>query len=183
MEMGIPQSKLGTSSSEVTWFAAAKRGEPWALERLYLEYHSQIYRLCRRMLRADDDAEDAMQTVFVQAFQAIGRFRGNSSVKTWLYRIAINTCLAQLRQRSAVETVDYSDNMAQETSGASAEQLAVQMTLEKLPPEPRALLVMLYWEQLSYVEIAEVMGLSLSAAKMRIKRAREAFEKIYGGRQ
>src|SRR5258708_4068165 len=102
-------------SAEQHWLPAARLGERWALERLYNAYQAQIYSFCHRLLRRVEDAEDATQTTFARAFRALPEFRGESSIKTWLYRIAVNeaTSLLRKRRRATVfldETVSVPDS-------------------------------------------------------------------------
>jgi RNA polymerase sigma-70 factor, ECF subfamily len=164
--------------NEGAWLAAARQGQSWALERFYGLYHGQIYALCHRVLGRRDDAEDAMQATFVRAFRELSRFRGDSALKTWLYRIAVNESLSILRKRrESPETLE-------ETAGCSGEpavleRLVVQAALARVKPAHRAILVLRFWEGLSYEEIAGVLGISLAAAKMRLLRARQEFRKCY----
>src|SRR5690349_18149339 len=84
-------------SGEAAWLAAARTGEPWALERFYHAYQGQVHALCYRVLGRSEDAKDATQATFVRAFRELPRFRGESTAKTWIYRIAINEALSMLR--------------------------------------------------------------------------------------
>ena len=181
---------------EARWLAAARGGERWALARLYDEHQEAIHALCARLLGRAEDAEDATQTTFVRAFRALPGFRADSAIKTWLYRIAVNECLALLRRRrheagrhrsdDASGVPGLNDGGAAATAGAGdvrlvAERLVVRDALARLKPDHRAILVLRFWEELSYEEIAVVLGLSLPATKMRLKRAKEAFQSFYQG--
>ncbi len=164
---------------EQGWLTAARRGEPWALEQLYHCHQPRVYALCFRLLERTDDAEDAVQATFVRAFRALPRFRGESSTRTWLYRIATNEALSMLRRRrDGAELVEES---ARTPDGAPAvlERLAVRAALGRLTPEHRAILILRLWEDMSYTDIATVLGISLPAVKMRLNRAREQFRKHY----
>jgi RNA polymerase sigma-70 factor, ECF subfamily len=166
-------------TDEADWLAAAQRGEPWALERLYHRHQSQVYSLCLRLLQRPDDAEDAVQATFVRAFRALPRFRGQSSPRTWLYRIATNEALSMLRRRRDTPTLVEERVAAPDGAAGVVERLAVRAALARLTPEHRAILVLRLWEELSYEEIATVLSLSLPAVKMRLCRAREQFRKFY----
>jgi RNA polymerase sigma-70 factor, ECF subfamily len=165
-------------AEEEAWLPAARAGEVWALERFYYQHQQQVYGLCHRLLGRCEDAEDAMQATFVRAFRELPRFRGESSARTWVYRIAVNESLGMLRRRRAqapeAELPDGCD-----TGLSATERLAVRAALHRLKPDHRTVLVLRFWEGLSYEETAAVLGISLSAAKMRVKRAREAFRKCY----
>ena len=169
----------GEALEEAAWLGAARQGEAWALERFYSSYQDQVYGLCFRLLGRPEDARDATQTAFVRAFRELPRFRGESAVKTWLYRIAVNEALTMLRRRR--DTVEVAEDTAGTTHSEPqiVECLAVRAALECMKPAHRSALILRYWEGLSYEEIAEVLRISLSAAKMRLKRAREEFRKCY----
>ena len=164
------------------WRNAARAGEPWALEQLYAEQQASVYSLCRRLGARAEDAEDLTQAVFVRAFRELPRFRGESTVKTWLYRIAVNEALGFLRRRRG--TVELPEDLAElPDAGSPAEQVvervAVQAALARIRPDHRAVLVLRFWEGLSYGELAAVLRISLPAAKMRLLRARLEFRQRY----
>src|SRR5690349_2517084 len=160
---------------EATCLAAARRGEPWALEQLYHSHQPQLFALCCRLLERAEDAEDAVQATFVRAFRALPRFRGQSSIRTWLYRIATNEALSMLRRRREGADWQEESHGSPDGTGGVVERLAVRAALGRLTPEHRTILVLRLWEELSYEEIATVLGISLPAVKMRLKRAREQF--------
>jgi RNA polymerase sigma-70 factor (ECF subfamily) len=164
---------------EPEWLIAAREGDPRALERFFHAYQAQVYTLCLRLLGRAEEAEDATQAAFVQAFRGLHRFGGRSSVKTWLYRIAMNEALMILRRRRNAPTALDDDFMAADNTLHVAEQLAIQTALAGLNADHRAVLVLRFWEQLEYEEIAQVLNISLPATKMRLSRARDAFRARY----
>lgn len=184
-------------ADDEAWLPAARRGDPQALAHFYGAYYPMVWGLCRRLLRSEADAEDAVQTTFVRAFAALPRFRGESGVKTWLYRIALNEAMTQLRRRaSGPGFVALDEERDGGTAGDGAlpsggpsldggslfpEHVAVRALLESMKPDFRAVLVLRFWEDLAYEEIAEVTGLSLSNVKMRLHRAKEEFRRLYEG--
>jgi len=177
---GIAISELTTCAEEPRWLAAAQHGEPQALEWIFQTYHRSIYSLCYRLLGRTADAEDATQTTFISAFRRLSDFRGQSSIKTWLYRIAVNESLTLLRHRRRSpcqldEELGVGDGAAE-----IVEKAAIAATIARMRPEQRLILVLFYWEDLSCEEIAAISEISLSAAKMRLKRAREEFQRNYG---
>lgn len=175
----LPPRAGEQSPEEQSWLAAARAGEAWALERLYHAYNAPVFALCHRMLGSPDDAVDATQATFVRAFRQLPGFRGDSSVKTWVYRIAVNESISQLRRRR--EGVELEEDSALAADGAPGvvEQLAVRDALAQVKPDHRAILVLRFWESLSYEEIAGVLGISLAAVKMRLHRARGEFRRFY----
>lgn len=173
-------TERGEADSEQEWLAAARAGEPWALERFFRENVAQVHALCVRMLGRADDAEDAVQAAFVRAFRALARFRGESSLRTWIYRIAVNECISTLRGRRESGPIPESAATDGE-AGAVVAREAVAAALRRLPADHHAILVLRYWEEMDCEEIAQVLGISLSAVKMRLHRARAEFKKQYGG--
>jgi RNA polymerase sigma-70 factor (ECF subfamily) len=172
---------LAKPAEATTWLADAKRGDRRALELFYRDNHQQVYALCFRILGSADDAEDAMQAAFVRAFRALPGFRGQSSLQTWLYRIAVNEALQALRRRPSSRTVAMpEDAMCPDGSARVDERLAVRAAMAAMKPEMRVVIALRFWEELSYEEVAAVLGISLPAARMRIKRAREEFQRLYG---
>ena len=165
---------------EADWLAPARRGEPAALRRFYDGALPAVTRLCQRMLAREADVEDAIQNTFARAFRGLPEFRGESSVKTWTLRIAYNECMDVLRrQQKAPEPLP--DTLAAQSGLGTAEKVAVQQALRQVTPHHRAILALRYWEDLSYEEIAAVLGLSLPAVKMRLHRARDEFRRYYEG--
>lgn len=178
---GLPFSDMMVQVEEPRWLAAAQQGDPQALERMFQAYHRPVYALCYRMLSRAADAEDATQAAFVGAFRSLPRFRGHSSLKTWLYKIAVNEALNLLRQRRSAPVPYEADPPTRDTAPDIVQRAAVQAVLGRMRPEQRLVLILFYWEDLSCEEIANVVDISVSAAKMRLKRAREEFQRQYGG--
>ncbi len=172
------------TSPEQLWLPSARDGERWALEEFYRSYSSQIYSLCYRIVGGQDDAEDAMQAAFVQAFKELPRFRGDCMARSWLYRIATNESINLIRKRTKCDSsgTEYTDDLASvpDSAGAVQLKLAVRSSLVNLKPEHRVILVLRYWEQLNYEEIASVLAVSLPCVKMRLSRARIEFRRLYG---
>lgn len=180
--------RITVASDDTVLLAAARRGEAWALEQIYSEYRDMVYRLGFRLLGTAEDAEDALQMTFVAAFSALAGFRGESSVRTWLYRITLRQ-VSDLRRRTGVPPAyggvaghrqTAEDIAGPDNTGPLAEQIAVQRALARLKPEFRDVLVLRFWEGLDCAEIARVTTLSLPAVKMRLMRARAAFRAAYG---
>ena len=139
--------RQAVKGEEPGWLPAAMAGEPWALERFFHSYQPQVYSLCHRLLHRAEDAQDATQTTFIQAFRHLSRFRGRSGVKTWLYRIAVNESLALLRRRKETRELGP-DEWVAEPGPQVAERLAVQAALQAVSPEHRTALVLRFWEGL-----------------------------------
>ncbi len=175
--LGWPRKYRGAPAEP--WLAAARQGEPEALEQFYAAYRGPLYGLCFRILGHAEDAEDALQAAFIRAFRELPRFRGDSSVKTWVYRIAIHECLNLRRKRREVCGLEEQRASAGDGVPALCETLLVEQALSRLSPEHRGVLALRFWEGLSGAEIAQVLGITGPAAKMRLHRARVEFRRHY----
>lgn len=157
----------------------AQRGDPNALRQFYAVYQPMITRLCGRLMEHPADAEDAAQNTFVRAFRALPHFRGECSLKTWLYRIACNVCLDALRVRRRMPAPLRDDVAAPTPDLSRDDRLAVHQALRRLPSDQRAVLALYYWENMTCEEIGAILQLRVSAVKMRLFRARSAFRRRY----
>lgn len=155
---------------------AATTGDLDAFETLVRRYQAPVYRVALRMLGSDADAQDATQDTFVRAWQSLGRFRGESSVGTWLYRIVTRRSLDVLAARRHAAVLDDRQPARAGDPAAAAEQRhrlqAVTRELAALPPDQRAALVLREFEGLPYEQIAEILDTTIPAIKGRIHRAR-----------
>lgn len=170
-------------------------GSEEAYELLIQRYHQPVYNLVCRLLDDPSEAADIVQEVFLKVFRKVRAFRGNSSLKTWIYRIAVNEaynhhrwCARHQRQEVALEFEDgagsYADQLT-DPGRSPFEQVAnretrimLEAALEKLNPKFRAAVVLRDIEDLSYEDIASVLDISLGTVKSRIMRGREALRKI-----
>jgi RNA polymerase sigma-70 factor (ECF subfamily) len=177
----VPWVPRCQAREEEPWVPAARRGECWALERFYESYQAQVFGLCLRMLGRPEDARDAVQMTFVKAFRELPRFRGDSAIRTWVYRIAVNEAVGMLRRRR--DGAELDEGLAQDTdeAGTVIEQLAVRAAMRKMSSGYRTILVLRFWEGLSCSEIAHVLRISEAAVKMRLHRARDEFRRCYEG--
>ena len=171
------------SNIESQWIAEAKTGDKDAFAKLVEKYQRPVYSVCYRMLGTPTAAEDAAQEAFIRAYQALDRYDSNRSFATWILSIASNYSIDQLRKKKV--TILSMDNekygwMAPPDPGPSPEKAAidkeksalVQAILTDLPETDRAAVILQFWHDYSYDEIAETLGLSSSAVKSRLFRAR-----------
>ena len=155
---------------------AAQNGDVDAFEELVRRYQTSIYRVALRMLGSRADAQDAVQETFVRAWRALPRFRHDSAISTWLYRIVTRRALDRIASRRSTGTLDEVEVEAGPDPAQAAEHQerlrAIRRAIAKLPPDQRAALVLREFEGLSYQEVAQVLGASVPAVKTRIHRAR-----------
>lgn len=165
------------------WVRRARAGDAGAFEHLVVRYQRRIFNLALRLLGSRADAEDATQEAFVRAFASLASFRGESRFGTWLYRVAVNACHDLLRRRQrehpgGTEPAPATPRGAAEASGPErvAERAEVRLLLERalaeLPVEYRAAVVLRDLHDLSYEEIAHVLGVAVGTVKSRIHRGR-----------
>ncbi len=171
--------------------AAAPPGDLRAAESLVLRHQRRVLTNCRYLTRSPGDAEDLAQEVFVKAIFSLRRFEGRSLFKTWLQRIKINHCLNFLRKMEGREHVPLDEPATQAAEELQAPPQAeaeirarrqrerIRKVLDAMSDTLRVPLLLRDMDGLSYQEIAEALGLGLSAVKMRIKRAREEFRRLF----
>ena len=169
-----------------------RAAEEAAYEALIDRYEHPVFNLLSRLLDDPADAADVSQEVFLKVFRNVGSFRGDSSLKTWIYRIAVNESHNQRRwfgrhrkQEVAIDPIDDETESRRDwvpDPGRSPLQLAmdreqqalIERAFSEINPNFRAVLVLREIEALNYDEIAEILGLSLGTVKSRILRGREA---------
>ena len=159
-----------------------------AFELLYGEYHQPIQRYLYRLCGSADQAEELAQETFLKAYTGMLTFRGNCSVATWLYRIARNSYLNSLRRPvtsqfdsdallSLPDTTGFGDPVRHAAAGE--QRTWIESALALLPEQQRSILLLCDAEGLAYVEIADVLGLTVPAVRMKLFRARNAFRAAY----
>jgi RNA polymerase sigma-70 factor (ECF subfamily) len=171
-----------------------KRGDTAAFEELVDKYKQPILNLVYRTLRDSSDAEDLAQNVFVQVFKSADRYRVEAKFSTWIFTIARNLCLNEIRRRSRhpAESLDAAENPDDESAGrqfedrknASAPDLLlrdelthkVEEALAALPENQRTAILLFKEKDMSYEDISKILDCSLSATKSLIHRGREALK-------
>jgi RNA polymerase sigma-70 factor (ECF subfamily) len=195
--MGSPLS----TSDELGLVAELRAGKPAAFERLVREYGPAMRAVARRLLKNDEDADDALQEAFLAAFRAVARFESRSSLGTWLHRIAVNAALMKLRGKSERAQEDVDELLPQFVGlGVFAEAQTrwcelpedpvvraelcdgVRAAIDDLPEAYRSALLLRDIEGLSNEELAEHFGVTVNAAKIRVHRARQALRTLLAPR-
>ena len=153
-----------------------------AFEYLVKRHEQKVYALGYRYLGDDSLARDASQETFLNVFQQIKTFRGDAQFSTWLYRIALNNCHALYNKKGlkGESLEDWLDDVQVSIMpDCSDEADCIQYCLEQQEEQERAMMSMRFNAELSIQEIAEVLNIKLSAAKMRLYRSIESFKKYY----
>ena len=188
--MGMEGSERVADESES--IRQARLGDPAAFDHLVQIYQTPVYNLAYRMLGNAAEAEDAAQETFIRAYTHLSRYDPQRPFRTWLLSIASHYCIDRLR-RQRVDWLPLEDEIApagraepesRVTAPAPPDphlvavqrerEVVIQRLLATLPPEDRSAVVLCYWYDYSYEEIADTLGLSVSAVKSRLSRARRA---------
>jgi len=164
---------------------ACQRGEREAFDALVLRYQRRIYGLCFRYVNNHEDANDLTQEVFVRAWRAIRRFRGQSAFSTWLYRIAVNACL-NFRAKRRPLTMELPESLP-DTRPDVGRQLEkddqarrVREAVQRLPEKQRATLILKIYQDLTHREVAEVLGSTVGTVKANLFHALGNLRKLVG---
>jgi RNA polymerase sigma-70 factor (ECF subfamily) len=194
-------SQRTLARDESSFVVAAKRGDPAAFEMLCKQSANTVFRVARRMMRSNEDAEDVVQESFQQAFIHLKNFKGDSRFSTWLSRIAINAALMKLRKRRHVwdvsldestETEESSSRLDVEDQGLNPEQLYARTerqrilseAMNELAPGMRKAIELRELGERSTEETARIMGISAGAVKARVfhgrRKLREGLRRYFG---
>jgi len=186
------QPRRQPASSEIDLVARLKSGDERALQSIFNLYSTKLYSVAHRILSDAADAEEIVQDVFWTAFRKAGAFQGNSKFSTWLYRLTVNAALGKIRrskknQETAYEefmpkfekdghhsvrpVVDWSDTLEEKYAKQETQALLAR-ALDQLKPLDKTVVVLSDLEGLSDREIAAATGLTVSAVKTRLHRAR-----------
>ena len=166
----------------------AQQGDTAAFDELVRRYTSIVYRVLYKILRHEEDTQDALQDTFVSAYRALPRFRQDARFSSWIYRIATNAALMKARARknnlvsldhptedpdaqSAWELPDWSATPDEEIMTGETRRI-MEDAIQALPPEQRAAFVLHDIQDLSSAETAQAMGITVSAVNSRLHRAR-----------
>lgn len=155
-----------------------QRGSAEAFHLLYKAYSRKIYRFCLRMLGDEELAEDAFQETFLKIYEKNDQFRGDN-FQAWLFTIARNTCLNVIRSKKEFDSFDETFHKPQPGKfGDVGMKDYINEAIAKLPVSLRETLVLREYGEHSYQEIAEILDIDLSLAKVRVHRARNMLKKL-----
>ncbi|MGE5653993.1 MAG: sigma-70 family RNA polymerase sigma factor [Bacillota bacterium] len=184
---------MGEINLDEQLVSACQNGHWEAFESLVARYERKIYNLAFRLSGNAEDANDLAQETFVRLYRSIHTFKGQSAFSTWLYRIATNVCLDEIRRRQRHPTMSLDAPL--ETEEGQMERDVVDLTqlpefiyeskelrqlvqrlISELSEDHRTVLILRDFENLSYEEIAEILGCQLGTVKSRLNRARAALK-------
>ncbi len=163
-------------------------GERSAFDELVRHYQRPIYQVAYRYLRSEADAKDLTQRTFLKVYGALPRFRAEASFRTWIYRIAINLCLNELRDRRRGEASDRPEVIDEATVPApdieslddQARGAWLRRAIASLPPKQRMVLELRIYDELPFREVAELVGSTENAAKVNFHHAVKRLRALKG---
>jgi RNA polymerase sigma-70 factor (ECF subfamily) len=185
----------GRYKDDIQLLEGLRSGDRDAYKLLVDKYHVKVIRTCTGFVHSAADAEDIAQEVFIEVFRSVDRFRGDASISTWIYRIAVNKSLNFLRSSarrkvfSFITGYDGSDSKGSIQEPASQEDSPdeplirsdqarmLDKALAKLPDKQRTAFVLNKYEDLAYKEIAEIMDTSIGSVESLIFRAKQNLQK------
>jgi RNA polymerase sigma-70 factor (ECF subfamily) len=178
-------SVAGLTDAELV---AAALADPSAFDALVERHRRNVYHVCYRFVGNHEDASDLTQEVFLRAFRALRRFKGQSSVGTWLYRIAVNVSLNRVSAKTPpTEPIDARQHVDTRSATPTDEVLRheraarVRAAIAKLPRKQRASVILRMYHDLSHQEIAETLGSTVGAVKANVFHGLRNLKKLLEG--
>lgn len=173
----IDAKELFAADHENELVARAQKGDQQAFHQLYEMYYRRIFALCWRMLADKDSAEDVCQEVFVQLWQKIHNFRGDSKFGTWLHSVATNTVLGHLRkQKNWLQRIFSIEDQTVVEASVELEDdslsSALDLKIQQLPERARLVFVLFAVEGYRHEEIAKMLNMAVGSSKSQYHRAK-----------
>lgn len=170
-----------------------RNGEESAFNELANRYKEKIYWTARRFVREHQDADDVVQQVLWKAYEGLKDFRSDSSVFTWLYRIAINTSLNAVRKKKVREFLQFDEllegdspesDRPDEALEREEERSLIERAVQRLPEKQKSVFVLRYYDQLSYEDIAAILKTSVGGLKANyfhaVKKIEDYVKRAHG---
>ena len=199
LDLNPEQTAEAAESDDLRLVESLREGSEWAYEELLTRFQQPVYTLALRLLNNQSEACDVVQEVFLKVFRNVGNFRGRSTLKTWIYRITVNEAHNARRwffrhrhrevelDANPKETRDWKEIIPDNSRSPfdvafdRERHVMIEAALEKINPIFRESVVLRDITDLSYEEIAGVLGVSLGTVKSRILRGREALREELAG--
>ncbi len=190
----LSQAVGGIGGADARWsrddersvIEASRGGDREAFDQLVERYQRDVYRICYRYVNNHEDANDMAQEVFLKAWKALDRFRGDSAFSTWLYRIAVNTCLNFRAARKPpadelTETLpDVKGPGMVDRLDRDAQARRVRDAVARLPEKQRATLILKIYQDLTHEEVASILGSTVGTVKANLFHALANLRKHLG---
>lgn len=166
---------MDSLSDDAELVLAAKSGDKHAFAELVGRYRRRIWAICYRTTGDREEAEDALQETLVAAWRGLDKFRGDAKFSTWVYRIASNAALAQVRKRKPADDLDDFDApAATDVEWEVTTSDRIRDALASLNEQYRSTFILRVYGDLSYAEIAEQQGIPVQTVRSRLNRAKHA---------
>jgi RNA polymerase sigma-70 factor (ECF subfamily) len=162
-------------TDEADWIAKAQRSDARAFERLYRMHVDRVYGLCLRMTGNVSEAEDSTQEAFIQAWNKLDLFRGDSAFSTWLHRIAVNAVLGRIRKSKREQDriqVAFEQSSAPLTAADTGDMRDLSEAVDRLPEGARHVFVLHAVYGYSHEETGEMLDIAAGTSKAQLHRAR-----------
>lgn len=181
---------MDNSDRDIALMERVKNGDDAAFEELVARHSQTIYKLAYRFLFDPQEAEDITQEVFLRVYRAAGTYTPKAKFSTWLYTITKNICFNELRKKKSVTVYSIEDEMLPELPSSDAspvvklEEAEVRQrvldAVKALPANLRISVLLLKYHGLSYEEVADILGCTVNAVKLRVHRAKKYLAKSIG---
>jgi RNA polymerase sigma-70 factor (ECF subfamily) len=199
LDLSPGQTAEGAESDDLRLLESLREGSEWAYEELLTRFQQPVYTLALRLLNNQSEACDVVQEVFLKVFRNVGNFRGQSTLKTWIYRITVNEAHNArrwfFRHRNREVDLDANPNETRnwkeiipdnsrspfDVTFDREQHAMIEAALERINPVFRESVVLRDITDMSYEEIAAILGVSLGTVKSRILRGREALREELAG--
>ena len=184
--LAVPAVRMTAADPDLDLVERFRAGERNAFDLLVRRHQKGVWRMVRRYIKSDADASDVTQQVFVRAFKGLVAFRGASSVRSWLFRIAINCSLTWIRDHKREQPAEVAeDALTEEPAGitnlAGGEEGArLRAAIEQLPPKQKLVLELRVFDDLPFKEVAELADCSENTAKVNFHYAVKRLREILG---
>jgi len=147
-------------------------------KNIYHQYNQQVFRLCLGYTNDEDWAKDILQETFIAVWKNLSKFRGDSNIGTWIYRIAVNNCLKQLKTKSKEKTSEILVDIPAQQEETNPKIIQLRKFISELPEVDR-LIISMELEEIPQAEIAEVLSMSNGNIRVRIHRIKETLTKKF----
>lgn len=181
---------MENNSRDIEIMERLKKGDDTAFEELVDRHYQSVYRFAYRFLNDPPEAEDITQEVFLRVFRASKTYSPRAKFSTWLYTITKNLCFNELRKKRTVSIVSIEDEMIPELPSVDDSTVSkieeaevrerVLVAVKSLPPNLRIAVILLKYHGLSYEEVAEILGCTINAVKLRVHRAKNFLARSIG---